>query len=243
MLNTYGSGLSVAVIGATGGIGGALCARLAELQCVERLYALSREPGGEGTYLYLDVTSEASVAAAAETIRTQVSFLNLVIVTTGMLHDGGNFQPEKSWRALNQENFALAFRVNAAGPALVAKHFLPLLVRDRKAAFAALSARVGSISENDLGGWYAYRASKAALNMLIRGLSIELARRWPLALCVGLHPGTVDTALSAPFQGNVPADSLFPPEVAAAHLLNVLDGLTAAETGGLFAWDGARVPA
>ncbi len=243
MLKSFGSGLNVAVVGATGGIGAAVSARLAEMPSVNRLFTLSRHPGPDPTDLLLDVTDEASIAAAAETIRSRGDVLHLVIVATGSLHDGGDLQPEKSWRALNPENLAQAFRVNAMGPALVAKHFLPLLARDRKAAFAALSARVGSISDNELGGWYAYRASKAALNMLIRGLSIELARRWPDALCVGLHPGTVDTGLSAPFQGNVPTNKLFTPDVAAVHLLGVLDDLTTADTGGVFAWDGTRIPA
>ena len=135
-----------------------------------------------------------------------------------------------------------AFRRNATGPALVAKHFLPLLARDRKAAFAALSARVGSIEDNRLGGWYAYRASKAALNMLIRTLSIELARSHRHALCVGLHPGTVDTALSKPFQSGVPPEKLFPPAQSARHLLAVLDRLTAEDSGSVYAWDGRRIP-
>ena len=133
--------------------------------------------------------------------------------------------------------------MNATGPALFAKHFLPLLARDRKAAFAALSARVGSISDNALGGWYAYRASKAALNMLIRSLSIELARRSPQALCVGLHPGTVDTPLSVPFRGAVPDGQLFSPDHAAVCLLDVLDGLSPLDTGGVFDWAGQSVPA
>lgn len=243
MLKSFGSGLNVTVAGSTGGIGAAVCARLAEMPSIDRMFTLSRDPGRDATDLFLDVTDEASIAAAAEAIRSRAGVLHLVIVATGSLQDGGDFQPEKSWRAFDPENFAHAFRVNTTGPALVAKHFLPLLARDRKAAFAALSARVGSISDNELGGWHAYRASKAALNMTIRSLSIELARRWPEALCVGLHPGTVDTGLSAPFQGSVPAQRLFSPDVAAAHLLRVLDGLTPADTGGVFAWDGTRIPA
>ena len=135
-----------------------------------------------------------------------------------------------------------AFRVNTIGPALVAKHFLPLLASDAKSVFAALSARVGSIDDNELGGWYAYRASKAALNMVIKTLSIELARRNPRALCVGLHPGTVDSRLSKPFQGGVPEGKLFQPAAAARALLTVLDGLSSGDSGALFAWDGTRIP-
>ena len=119
---------------------------------------------------------------------------------------------------------------------------LPLLPRDRKAVFAALSARVGSIADNQVGGWHSYRASKAALNMIIRTLAIELARRNPSAVCVGLHPGTVDTGLSAPFQRGVPADRLFSAERAADQLLTVIDNLTPQSSGGLFAWDGSAIP-
>ena len=134
------------------------------------------------------------------------------------------------------------FQVNATGPALIAKHVLPLLVRGRKSVFAALSARVGSIEDNRLGGWHSYRASKAALNMLLRSCSVELAHRNPDAVCVSLHPGTVDTRLSEPFQKSVPDNQLFSAEQSARHLLEVIDGLTPADTGGFFAWDAAPIP-
>ena len=137
---------------------------------------------------------------------------------------------------------ARSFQVNAIGPALVAKHFLPRLPKDRPARFAVLSARVGSIEDNRLGGWYGYRASKAALNMLVRSLAIELARTRPLAVCVALHPGTVDTALSRPFQRNVAAQKLFTPAYAAGRLLDVLDGLGPGDSGGFYAYDGTRIP-
>jgi NAD(P)-dependent dehydrogenase (short-subunit alcohol dehydrogenase family) len=128
------------------------------------------------------------------------------------------------------------------GPALVAKHFLPLLPRQGRSVFAALSARVGSIGDNRLGGWHSYRASKAALNMLIKNASIELARTRPDAVIVGLHPGTVDTGLSKPFQRGVAHNKLFTPEYCAERLIAVTDGLTRDDTGHVFAWDGARVP-
>ena len=140
-----------------------------------------------------------------------------MLIASGVLHDAAaGIAPEKSWRALDAAAMARVFAVNTIGPSLIAKHFLPLLARDRRVIFAALSARVGSISDNRAGGWHAYRASKAALNMMIKGLAIELARRNPAALCVGLHPGTVDSPLSAPFQRNVPAAELFTPARAAA---------------------------
>ena len=138
---------------------------------------------------------------------------------------------------------ARAYQINAIGPALVAKHFLPLLATDRKAVFAALSARVGSIGNNRLGGWYAYRASKAALNMILKTLSIELARRNPSAICVGLHPGTVDTRLSGPFQRGVPGDKLFSPHRSAPCLLKVINALSPGQSGRVLAWDGKPIAA
>jgi len=133
-------------------------------------------------------------------------------------------------------------RINTVGPSLVAKHFLPLLQKDSKSVFACLSARVGSIEDNRLGGWYAYRASKAALNMILKTLSIELARSNPNAICVGLHPGTVDTALSMPFQGNVKPDKLFTPGKSASALLSVVNRLRQTDTGKCFAWNGEVIP-
>jgi NAD(P)-dependent dehydrogenase (short-subunit alcohol dehydrogenase family) len=184
----------------------------------------------------LDLTDPASITAAAATLTVP---LDLVIVATGLLHDAMH-GPEKHPRDLDAAWLARSFAVNATGPALVAAALLPKLRTDRKTAFAALSARVGSISDNRLGGWHSYRASKAALNQLIRTLAHDHARRNRLGLCVTLHPGTVDTRLSAPFQRGVP--ELFTPDTAARHLLGVLDRLTPADSGGLFAWDGQRIP-
>jgi|GEM_PF-93911 len=218
-LLSFGNGLNVAVIGATGGIGGALAEALDRSPAVARVFRLSRSQADSDHCLHLDLDDEASIAAAAAQLHAAAGILHLVLVTTGILHDDSGLQPEKSWRALSGVALDTAFRLNSTGPALVAKHFLPLLPRQGKAAFAALSARVGSIEDNQLGGWHAYRASKAALNMLIKTLSIELARRNPSALCIALHPGTVDTPLSKPFQGGVPGDKLFSPAQAASHLL------------------------
>ena len=138
---------------------------------------------------------------------------------------------------------ARIFAVNTIGPALVLKHFAPLLPRTGRSVIALLSARVGSISDNRLGGWYGYRASKAALNQLVRTASIEVARSRRDAVIVGLHPGTVETPLSAPFRGNVSPGKLFTPRVSAAHLLTAIEGLTPADSGKCFAWDGSEVPA
>lgn len=225
---------SAVVIGATGGIGTAVVERLRASGRFAVVHALSRSGTG------LDLEDEASIAAAAATV-SEGPPPALVFVATGVLHDG--HEPERSHRALTAEHLLRDYRVNAVGPALVAKHFLPLLPRDRRAVFAALSARVGSIGDNRLGGWHAYRASKAALNMVLRNLAIELARTHPQAVVAGLHPGTVETALSAPFRKGVAAAKLFTPDHSAGRLLAVLDGLTPTDTGGVFAWDGARIPA
>ena len=235
-LNSFASPLRAAVIGG-GGIGDAVAKSLATSKGTSEVLRLSRRNDAD---LRLDVTNEASIKAAAMEIG-KAGPLDLVFVTTGMLHDA-NTSPEKSLSALTPEALTTLYQVNAIGPALVAKHFLPLLARDRKAVFAALSARVGSISDNRLGGWHSYRASKAALNMLIRTMSIELARRNPSALIVGMHPGTVDTPLSEPFQRGVKEGKLFTPERSATAMLGVLDRLTPEDSGGQFAWDGQRVP-
>jgi NAD(P)-dependent dehydrogenase (short-subunit alcohol dehydrogenase family) len=188
-----------------------------------------------------DIEDEDSIAGAAAFIEAEGP-LDLVICATGMLQRLPDIRPERSWRTMESAAMAKVMAVNTIGPALVAKHFLPLLARDRRSVFAALSARVGSIEDNRLGGWHSYRASKAALNMLIRNFAIELGRRNPMAICVALHPGTVDTPLSEPFQGNVAADKLFSSERSATALLSVIDGLTSGDSGGFFAWDGQPIP-
>jgi NAD(P)-dependent dehydrogenase (short-subunit alcohol dehydrogenase family) len=152
-------------------------------------------------------------------------------------------QPEKSLKQLTSENFIELMRVNALGPALVAKYFLPIMNRNKPAFFGAISARVGSIQDNRLGGWHSYRSSKAALNMLIKNIAIEYQRRFPKLTIAGLHPGTVDTALSKPFQGNVPDGKLFTPEFSAAQLLTVINQLKPEDSGKCFAWDGKAIPA
>jgi len=245
VLASFGKALSAAVIGASGGLGGAFAVALEQAPAVDRVFTFSRRPLAprcpKTAWQAIDLEDEESIAGAAATVKASAGRLNLVIVATGLLHDDRQ-QPEKSWRGLSAATLQRAFLVNATGPALIAKHFLPLLADDRKAAFAVLSARVGSIEDNRLGGWHAYRASKAALNMLVRTLAVELARRNDRALCVALHPGTVDTGLSRPFQAGVPEGKLFTPARAAAQLLHVLDGLSPGHSGGLFAWDGQRLP-
>ena len=224
------------VIGATGGIGAALAYALTTSG--HAVTALSRSAGPDGEPP-LDLLDEASIAAAAGSLRDHAPFTH-ILIATGLLHSGA-VAPERSLRDLDHASLTRLFAVNAIGPALVAKHFVPLLPREGRCVLAALSARVGSIGDNRLGGWYGYRASKAALNMLVRTLAIELARTRKEAICVTLHPGTVDTGLSKPFQKAVPPERLFTPDRSAAHLLDVLDSLTPAQTGRCFAWDGKEI--
>ena len=244
-LASFGDALNVAVIGASGGIGRALADEFTASRVVSNVVRLSRSlpaSHGDDIWLHIDLEDEHAIANAVSELGHIADRWHIVVVATGILHDENGLKPEKTWRELSATALDTAFRINAIGPALVAKHLLPLLAKRRKSVFAALSARVGSIADNQLGGWHAYRASKAALNMLIKTLSIELERRNPDALCIGLHPGTVDTVLSKPFQAGVPKQQLFSPKQSAQHLLTVLDQLMAADTGHVFAWDGSRIP-
>ncbi len=220
------------VVGATGGIGRALAAHVASAG----LDVVTAARSG-GCDLVLDVTDEASIAAAAAGLAGAPP-LRLVIVASGLLHDG-TLRPEKTFRALDAAALARSFAVNTIGPALVAKHTFPLLPREGRCVFAVLSARVGSIADNRLGGWYGYRASKAALNQIVRTLAIETRRTHPQTIVAALHPGTVATALSAPFRGD---RDVVTPDVAAANLMRVIGGLTPADSGGFFAWDGSPIP-
>jgi NAD(P)-dependent dehydrogenase (short-subunit alcohol dehydrogenase family) len=222
------------VIGASGGIGSAFMGHLQENKQFSHVLGLSRS-----SHPALDLSSEATIAAAADTIRQSGQVPRLIILATGTLHEGV-IQPEKGWRDLDPDAMARSFAVNTIGPALVMKHFLPLLPREGKSVFAALSAKVGSIGDNRLGGWHSYRASKAALNQMIRTMSIELHRRAPEALCVSLHPGTVATRMSAPFTKS--GLNSLSPEESALRLLQVVDQLTPEQTGGFFDYRGEALP-
>lgn len=229
-----------AVFGASGGIGGALVSELARRGW--RVAAGSRGgaavEGADSAFAF-ELEDEGSIAAAAERLDPETTW---IIVATGALTLPGGRGPERSLRQLDGEALAAAFRINAIGPALIAKHVLPRLPRDRRCVFAALGARVGSIGDNRLGGWHGYRASKAALAMLIRNFAIELARTHPRAIVAALHPGTVATPLSAPFTKSTAPDALFTPERAAGQLIDVIEALTPADSGSVFDWKGERVP-
>ncbi|MFN3991797.1 MAG: SDR family NAD(P)-dependent oxidoreductase [Tabrizicola flagellatus] len=215
------------VVGASGGIGGALVATLRARGA--EVTALSRS--GEG----VEVTEEASVAAALGALEPG---FDLVVVATGALVIGG-VGPEKTLRAVTGEGLVAQFAVNAIGPALVMKHALRLLPRDRVARLAVLSARVGSIGDNQLGGWYGYRAAKAALNQLVRTAAVEAKRTHPLSVFVALHPGTVETGLAPALRAGHPS---VPADVAAGNLLRVLEGLGPDASGGFYDWKGEVVP-
>jgi len=237
------TGHRVAVFGASGGLGRAFCNILQDDPQVSEIYELSRagntSTGEKSTGLSFDMSDEGSIQDAAHAIGCDGP-LHTVLVATGVLHDD-EAQPEKRALDLDSKSLAHLFHLNTIGPTMVAKHMLPLLDREERSVFAALSARVGSISDNRLGGWHSYRASKAALNMILRTLSVELAYKNPGAICVALHPGTVDTGLSKPFQKNVPDEKLFTPRYAATQMLSVLNGLSPQDTGGFFAWDGKPI--
>ncbi len=229
-------GAAAVVIGASGGIGAAIEAALTEEAAFDVVHGFARSRSGAQ---HIDLLDEASIAAAAAHVAAGPAPA-LIIVATGILHDAAR-GPEKALRDLDGDWLARVLAINTIGPALIAKHFLPIIPRAGRSVFAALSARVGSISDNRLGGWHGYRASKAALNQLVRTLSIEERRRNSSAIVVALHPGTVDTGLSRPFQGNVAPGQLFTPDRAALQLLDTIDGLRPADSGKLFAWDGTEI--
>lgn len=244
MLENYGSSVRVAVIGSGGGIGGAFERALAADGNIAQVYGVSRqaiESSGKLRAVRVAAWDEESLMAAAQAIAADGP-LDGVIVSIGVLHDGPEFQPEKGLRDLKAASFERAFAANTIVPALAAKHFLPLLPREKPVFFAALSARVGSIADNELGGWYAYRASKAALNMVMRNAAIETARRCPKAVVVSLHPGSVDTPLSAPFHKNMDTSKIFSAEDSASKLLHVLERLNPTDSGKFFAYDGQEIP-
>lgn len=243
----------VLVTGASSGIGLAMVQALLEDVAVARVCAVSRRGGDSAAVQALrerhgerllavaaDITTDAGLAAVAHAAATGGA-LHLVVNCAGILH-GDGLRPEKSLATLQRDALAQVFALNAFAPVLLAKALLPLLGPGAPRVFASLSARVGSISDNRLGGWYAYRASKAAQNQLLRTLAIEWQRTHPHATCVLLHPGTVDTPLSQPFQANLSPDALSTPKSAARRLLDIIAGLTPADSGRFIAWDGSPVP-
>ena len=245
------------VTGANNGIGFALVDELLARSETELVYATCRHPDRARSLairatddarlrvLTLDVTDDSSTAALAARVESDAGEngrIDLVIDTTGVLHTSDGMQPERRLAEVDPGNLLQAFNVNALGTLRLAQALEPLLRNSPAPVFTSLSARVGSIGDNRLGGWYAYRASKAALNMMLKTLSIEWSRLRPAIVCASLHPGTVATRLSAPFTTRAAGTRLFTPPEAAADLLNVALGLTPAQSGRFFAWDGTEIP-
>jgi NAD(P)-dependent dehydrogenase (short-subunit alcohol dehydrogenase family) len=255
MLSSFPAGSRALVQGASRGIGLEFVRQLLAEPAVGQVFAGCRFPGPAGDLaalaaieprlrvVPLDVTDEASIAHAARAVADLTDRLHLVVNCAGVLHGGpAQLAPEKRLADVRPEALAASFAVNAFGPLLVAKHFEHLLAHRERAVFASISARVGSIGDNRLGGWYAYRGAKAAQNMFTRTLAIEWARSRRNLVCVALHPGTTDTDLSRPFQANVAPDKLFDPGRTVRQLLAVIDRLTPADTGRFYAWDGSEIP-
>ena len=227
----------------SGAIGSSFLKHYAEEDKINVIYALSRgeavSPSSNIHNVPIDIESDSSISNASS-ICSEAGPFDIIIVTTGMLSDE-NISPEKSLRHLNKESLSKIFSVNTLGPALIAKYFIPLLKKDAPSFLGFLSARVGSISDNRIGGWYSYRASKAALNMIIKSLSIEVARNNPQSIIAGLHPGTVDSKLSKPFQGNVSEGKLFTPDYSVLKMVEVISNLKPENSGNCFAWDGKEI--
>ncbi len=246
ILSEFSNDINVAVIGASGGIGNAFVDHLLSEEKVSKIYAFSRSAIGASDkkiqHIKMDITDQNSMIRAAQELDENLKF-NLIITATGILHDQEGLMPEKSLRDIDQKNFEKIFAVNTLGPAYIMQNFVPLLDRQNKSVMAFLSARVGSISDNQLGGWYAYRASKAALNMLIRTSAIEVARKYKQASIIGLHPGTVETKLSDPFQGNVSPEKLFSPQYSTESMLKVVNQIKPDDTGKVFDFAGKEIPA
>jgi len=237
------------VVGARGGVGAALCSLLLGLDERNEVLATSRDlewcaATSEHQRLrrvVADLTDDESIVALRDAVERHLPAPNLVVNCSGLLHDG-DLQPERTWRNLERESMHRVFDVQVYGPALLVRYLLPLMPRNERGVFASLSARVGSIEDNRLGGWFSYRASKAAQNMVLKTASIEAARRWPKLVVLALHPGTVDTDLSAPFSARVPEEKLFSAAQAARYLASVIGARGPEDSGGFFAWDGKPIP-
>ena len=233
---------NVAIIGTTGSIGKAFLEYYLSDDNTDKVYSISRSRNGIEDRKIIDLNLNFTDENDYRTLSSSIpkDSLDRVIIASGVLHDG-DLQPEKTISSLDLDNFQKVFNVNTFAPALLLKVFFPLIKRNSDALIGVLSARVGSISDNRIGGWYAYRASKAALNMIIKTAAIELERRDKTAKIIGLHPGTVDTNLSKPFQGGTPEEKIFTPEQSIDYLTKVIDSSTPQDTGKVFDWQGKEI--
>ena len=235
---------TIAIIGSSGAIGNSMCEVLLNEYPIKKLYKFSRKIQTKDTdkikNIFIDIEDENSIKESVKHIPGDVKF-DLIFVATGLLHNENEIFPEKSIKDINTDMFQKVLLVNAIGPALIGKYFIPFLKKDNKSVFAFLSAKVGSISDNKIGGWYSYRASKAALNQIIKNFSIEIRRNNNNAIFVGLQPGTVKSFLSKPFQKNVNKQTLFTSEDSAKNLLKVINSLDYEDSGKLFSWNGEEI--
>jgi NAD(P)-dependent dehydrogenase (short-subunit alcohol dehydrogenase family) len=237
MFSSFPSGGSAVILGASGAIGSAVISAAKSSGQFAKVIGFARPA--------FDITVEHAIAAAATAVQADTGDapLRLVLVATGLLHKSdasGEAMPEKGLRQLAPEFMAENFAVNAIGPALAMKHFLPLMARDGKALFAVISAKVASLGDNQLGGWHSYRASKVALNMYVKNAAIEMARTRPAMIVTALHPGTVESKLSAPFHKT--GLDVRSPNVAAEEMIGVMDSLTPQHSGGFFNHKGETLP-
>ena len=239
------------IVGGGRGIGLGFVRQLLARKDLSRIYATYRQLESATELLaitndrlqcmQMDITDESQIAATIAKIQAETATLHYIINSVGILHEG-EIQPEKSLRQINADRLLRYFQVNSIGAMLLFKYIQPLLKHEHRSIVATISAKVGSIGDNQSGGWYGYRASKAALNMFIKTTSIEYKRTCSSAIVVALHPGTTDTQLSLPFQRNVPPDKLFSVDRTVAQLLAVIDRLESTDSGEFFAWDGSKLP-
>ncbi len=206
-----------------------------------KLISLSQKYSQKLSPISMDITAEKSIEKGIKEVSKKTETLHLVIYCVGILHKD-EFQPEKSLKQISEQQLLTYFQINSIGAVLIAKHILPFLRHSEHSIFAAISAKVGSIEDNFLGGWYGYRASKAALNMLMKTTSIEYSRRSPKTVVVALHPGTTDTELSKPFQKNVPQGKLFSTTKTVNQLVQIMKDLKIGDNGKFFSWDGTTLP-
>lgn len=246
--------INILIVGASRGIGLGFVQQLINKIEVAQIFAtyrqsasatslLSLESQAKGKLMCLpiDITLEEQIAEGVNKIQSRVNQIHLVINCVGILHEG-ELKPSKSLRQVTPEHLMRYFQVNSIGSVLLAKHLIPLFRHNQPSVFASISAKIGSIGDNQLGGWYGYRASKAAQNMLMRTVAIEYSRISPKTIVVTLHPGTTDTDLSKPFHKNIPPEKIFSVERTVKQLLTIIDNLTENDSGQFFSWDGTRLP-
>jgi NAD(P)-dependent dehydrogenase (short-subunit alcohol dehydrogenase family) len=240
--------------GAGQGLGLALAAHILEHQDNSVVVATCREPDKSSgleklqkkyasrlVTQKLDVSSEKSIVSASEKISSQIEHISLLINSSGILHDDSIY-PEKRLADISASSLERSYTINAIGPILVLKHFRSLIQREKKSVIVNMSARVASIEDNSIGGWYSYRSSKASLNQITKTVAIEFARQLPKSICIAFHPGSVNTRLSKPFQKAIPKEKLFEPDYAAAKMAAVINNLTTSDNGSFLAWDGSKIP-